>query len=222
MAIRERVGEILAALPRGTTLVAATKGRTVAEVMEAIEGGVTVVGENYIREAALKHAEIGPRAEWHIIGHVQRNKVKEALSFADMIETVDSLHLAAEIGRCAVRKGTVFPVLIEINSGREPQKAGVMPENAEALAAAVSCVPGVRVEGLMTMGPFLDDPEAVRPFFRETRRLFDALRALALPNTDMRRLSMGMSGTWRIAVEEGATLVRVGTSIFGPRPPAGT
>ncbi len=134
-----------------------------------------------------------------------------------MIETVDSLRLAEEIDRRCSKIEKVMPVLIEINSGREPQKAGVLPENAERLILEVSALEHVHVRGLMTMGPRFGDPELARPYFQETKRLFDQLARMSLKNVEMRILSMGMSNTYSIAIEEGANMVRIGTKIFGER-----
>ena len=217
MGIAGNVESILKELPAAVTLVVATKGRTADEVREAVAAGVTVIGENYVQEAAAKRSAVGRTAAWHCIGHLQRNKVREALDVFDAIQTVDSLRLAEKISREAGDREITARVLIEINSGREPNKSGVMPEDAGQLLRDVCALPGLRIEGLMTMGTFTDNPEAVRPCFALTRKLFEEFRALSLPNVAMKCLSMGMSDSWRAAVEEGATMVRIGTAIFGPR-----
>lgn len=215
--IHENVKTILAELPEGVELVAAAKTRTPQEVARAIAAGVRIIGQNYVQEAAAARAEIGGDVRWHFIGHLQKNKVKKAVDLFDLIETVDSLELAEEIdGRCG-RLEKVMPVLIEINSGREPQKFGVLPEDAERLCKQIAALPHIRIDGLMTMGPYSGDPEDARPYFVETRRIFESLRDLALPGVGMQRLSMGMTNSYRIAVEEGANMVRIGTRIFGPR-----
>ncbi len=216
--IRENVRKILAELPPGVLLVAAAKGRTPQEILEAIEAGVQIIGENYVQEAERAFAVIGRRARWHMIGHLQRNKAKKALEIFDMIETLDSVRLAEELEKHCARMDRVMPVLIEINSGREPQKSGVFPEDAEALLREVSRFPHLKVLGLMTMGPRFGDPEEARPYFQETKKLFDRLKTLNIPNVEMRYLSMGMSNTYKIALEEGANIVRIGTKIFGERP----
>nr|BAL57549.1 alanine racemase domain protein [uncultured Acetothermia bacterium]BAL58980.1 alanine racemase domain protein [Candidatus Acetothermum autotrophicum] len=216
--IRENVRKILAELPQGVLLVAAAKGRTPQEILEAIEAGVQIIGENYVQEAERAFAVIGRRAQWHMIGHLQRNKAKKALEIFDMIETLDSVRLAEELEKHCARMDRVMPVLIEINSGREPQKSGVFPEDAEALLREVSRFPHLKVLGLMTMGPRFGDPEEARPYFQETKKLFDQLKTLNIPNVEMRYLSMGMSNTYKIALEEGANIVRIGTKIFGERP----
>jgi pyridoxal phosphate enzyme (YggS family) len=217
MMIADNVKAILAELPPGVELVAAAKTRTPAEILEAIDAGVRTVGENYVQEAEKAFSVIGHKARWHFIGHLQTNKARKAVEIFDLIETVDSASLAREIGRRSAALGKTTPVLVEVNSGREPQKFGILPEDVETLVREIAVLPNVRVAGLMTMGPFEGDPEDSRPYFRETRKVWQALRALAVPGVDMRHLSMGMTNSWRVAVEEGANMVRIGTAIFGPR-----
>ena len=217
MSITANVKAILAGLPPGVGLVAAAKTRSAAEILEAIEAGVGIVGENYVQEAAAVFPAIGSRARWHLIGHLQTNKAKKAVEIFDLVETVDSIGLGRELDKRAAAAGKTMEILVDINSGREPQKTGVMPEDAEALVRALAALPRLRVLGLMTMGPFEGDPEDSRPYFRETRRVYESLKSSAVPGVEMRHLSMGMSHSWRAAVEEGATLVRLGTAIFGPR-----
>jgi pyridoxal phosphate enzyme (YggS family) len=200
--------------------VAAAKAREPREILEAIAAGVRTIGENYIQEAESAYHIVGNRVEWHFIGHLQKNKVKKAVAIFDMIETVDSLEIAREINSRCAQIGKTMPVLIEINSGREPQKSGVFPENAVALIAGIAGLPHVRIMGLMTMGPPVSLPEESRPFFRETKDLFDRLKALALPGVEMIYLSMGMTDSYRIALEEGANIIRLGNKIFGERNPA--
>ncbi len=216
-AIQDNVRRILAELPPGVELAAAAKTRTPAEIVEAIEAGVPIIGENYVQEAQTAREAVGPRALWSLIGHLQSNKAKKAVEIFDMIETVDSSDLARELDKRCAAIGKTLPVLLEINSGEEGQKAGVRPAEAEALLREVAAMPSLRVHGLMTMGPFEGDPEDSRPYFRTTRELFEAFRALALPGVEMKVLSMGMSHSYRVALQEGATRVRIGTAIFGPR-----
>ena len=218
MGITENVKAILADLPSGVELVAAAKTRGAGEILEAIEAGVGIIGENYVQEAAAVFPAVGRRARWHLIGHLQTNKAKRAVEIFDLIETVDSLPLGREIDKRAAAAGKTMDILIEVNSGREPQKAGVLPEGAEPLVRELAGLGHLRVLGVMTMGPFAGDPEDSRPYFRETRRVFDTLGRAAIPRVEIRLLSMGMSHSWRVAVEEGANLVRIGTAIFGPRP----
>ena len=152
-AITSNVKAVLAALPPGVELVAAAKTRTAAEILEAVEAGVRTVGENYVQEAAEVFPAIGHRVRWHFIGHLQTNKVKRAVEIFDLVETVDSLTLGREIDKRAAAAGRTVDVLVEVNSGREPQKAGVMPGDAEALIRSLAALPRLRVLGLMTMGP---------------------------------------------------------------------
>jgi len=217
-AIAENVRRLMAEMPPGVRLMAAAKGRRPEEVLEAVEAGISLIGENYVQEGAAARSVIGGRAEWHFIGHLQTNKVRAAVEVFDMIETVDSLRLAREVDRRAAEAGKVMPVLIEVNSAQEPQKFGVPAEQVAGLARELAGLEHIRLEGLMTMGRLASNPEESRPDFRETKRLFDELRSLALPRVHLAILSMGMSDTYQLAIEEGANLVRLGTLIFGPRP----
>jgi pyridoxal phosphate enzyme (YggS family) len=217
-AIADNVKALLAELPPGIELVAAAKTRTAAEILEAVDAGVRAIGQNYVQEAAAVLPAVGRRVRWHLIGHLQTNKARKAVEVFDLIETVDSIALGGAIDSRAAAAGRTMDILIEVNSGREPQKAGAMPEDAEALVRSLAALPRLRVLGLMTMGPFAGDPEDSRPPFRETRRVWDRLRAAGIPGVEMRYLSMGMSHSWRVAIEEGANIVRLGTAIFGPRP----
>jgi pyridoxal phosphate enzyme (YggS family) len=216
--IKENVRQILRELPPGVQLVAAAKARTPQEIREAIEAGIEIVGENYVQEALEAFSVIGRRVRWHFIGHLQKNKVKKAVEIFDMVETLDSLELAAEIDKRCGAIGKRMPVLIEINSGREAQKFGVLPEDAEGLIRSLARFKNMGVEGLMTMGPFTGDPETARPYFVETRKTFEELKKLQIAGVEMKSLSMGMTNSYRIAIEEGANMVRIGTRIFGPRP----
>ncbi len=215
--IRENVERILKELPTGVELVAAAKTRTPEEILEAAEAGVRIMGENYIQEAEQAFDAVGDRVRWHMIGHLQRNKVKKAMRIFDMIETVDSTRLAREIQKECAKADRNMPILIEINSGEEDQKAGVMPADAVDLVREISILDRVRIMGLMTMGPFTGDPEDARPCFQRTRAIFDEIRSMRLAGVTMNILSMGMSNSYRVAVEEGATMVRIGTAIFGER-----
>jgi len=215
--IEQNVRKILSQLPHGVQLVAAAKTRSPEEVLRAVEAGAKIIGENYVQEAEQAYQFVGDKAEWHFIGHLQKNKVKKAVSIFDMIETVDSLELAEEINKRCAQAGKVMPVLIEVNSGREKHKSGVLPEDAEQLVREISGLPHVKVRGLMTMGPLAGDPENSRPYFVETREIFESLKKLDLPNVEMRFLSMGMTNSYNIALEEGANMVRLGSRIFGER-----
>jgi len=216
-AIVGAVKRILETLPAGVTLVAAAKSRSVEEVRAAIRAGVTCVGHNYVQEAACMVPFITEPVRWHMIGHLQRNKAKRAVQLFDMIETLDSWRLAQEIERRCAAIDKVMPVLVEINSGREASKTGVLPEEVDELVWQVSELPHIRVQGLMSMGPRFGDPEDARPYFRATREAFERLAAANIPNVEMRYLSMGMSNSYRVAIEEGANMVRIGTLLFGQR-----
>jgi hypothetical protein len=216
--IRQNVERILRELPPGVQLVAAAKAQGPEAIREAIEGGAAVIGENYVQEAEAARRAISLPAAWHGIGHLQKNKVKKAVALFDMIETVDSLEIAQEIDRRCAQAGKVMPVLVEINSGRELQKSGVLPEDAERLVRAGAALPNIKVMGLMTVGPVTGRPEDARPGFALTRGLFEAIGRLNLPNVEMQYLSMGMSDSYRMAIEEGANIVRIGRLIFGERP----
>jgi len=215
--INQNVTRILKELPEGVQLVAAAKTRSPEEILQAVEAGVRIVGENYVQEAERAYRVVGNRVTWHFIGHLQRNKTKKAAGLFDMIETVDSVEIAAELDRRCAQLGKVMPILIEVNSGREKQKAGVLPEMTEQLAREISSLPHLKLLGLMTMGPRFGDPEDSRPYFVETRKIFEKLKKLNLPNVDMKYLSMGMTNSYKVAIEEGANIVRIGSKIFGER-----
>ena len=215
--IRDNVRQILSQIPKNVVVVAAAKTRNAKEILQAIDGGIRHIGENYLQESREVIQEIGNKASWHFIGHIQKNKVKYIVPIFDMIETVDSVGLAEMINAQAAKIGKTMPVLIEINCAEEPQKAGVLPGEAPELIETISKLKNIRVQGLMTMGPFLDDPEGLRPYFKNTRALFEQLGSEKIENVDMKHLSMGMSDSYLIAIEEGATMVRIGTRIFGER-----
>ena len=217
MTIKQNVKQILSELPEGVELVAAAKTRSPEEIREAGEAGVKIVGENYVQEAERAYEVIGNKAKWHFIGHLQKNKVKKAVKIFDMIETVDSIEIAEEIDKRCAQTGKIMPVLIEVNSGRESQKAGVLPEKVEQLVKKISALPNIRVKGLMTIGPQFGNPEDSRAYFVETRKIFEKIKKLNLPNVEMKYLSMGMTNSYEVALEEGANLVRIGTKIFGER-----
>jgi pyridoxal phosphate enzyme (YggS family) len=216
--IEDHVRQILASLPADVQLVAAAKTRTPDEIRAAIAGGVRIVGQNYVQEAKRVIETVGrDAADWHMIGHLQRNKARDAVRLFDLIQTVDSLRLAERIDAEARKAGRVMPVLIEVNSARESGKAGVLPEDAADLVAQVVKLPSIRVDGLMTMGPPTVKPEDLRPFFRLTRRLFDQMASPGTGSARMTTLSMGMSDSYGVAVEEGSNMIRIGTALFGQR-----
>ncbi|NQT56849.1 MAG: YggS family pyridoxal phosphate-dependent enzyme [Desulfobacteraceae bacterium] len=215
--IKENINKILEKLPEGVELVAAAKTRTPEEILEAVDAGITIIGENYVQEAEKAFQIIGNKVRWHMIGHLQSNKAKNAVKIFDMIETVDSIKLAKAIDKACQTIGKLMPVLIEINSGEESQKAGVLPKDTISLVTDISQFKNIKIMGLMTMGPFAGDPEDSRPYFQKTRKLFEEIKELNLPGVEMKYLSMGMSNSYKVALEEGTNLVRIGTNLFGER-----
>ncbi len=215
--IKESLAEIRNSLPADVELVAAAKTRTPEEVLAAIHAGIKIIGYNYVQEAEKMYQVVGNQVQWHMIGHLQRNKVKKAVKFFDMIETIDSWKIAESVDQNCTFEEKIMPVLIEINSGRESNKTGVLPEDVDELVWEISDLPQLRVMGLMTMGPRFGNPEDARPYFKITKAAFDRLREANIPNVEMRYLSMGMSNSYHIAVEEGANIVRIGTKLFGER-----
>ena len=216
--IKQNIAKLLAELPNGVEVVAAAKTRTPEEILEAVQMGIKIIGENYVKEAKRAHELVGKRAKWHFIGTLQKHNVRrKMLEMFDMIETVDSLEIAKEIDKKCAQIGKIMPVLIEINSGREPQKSGLFPEDVEQLIKEISRLRNIKVMGLMTMGPRFGNPEDSRPYFVETRRIFEKIKRLDLPDVEMRYLSMGMTNSYKVALEEGANIVRIGTKIFGER-----
>lgn len=197
-------------------LVAVTKNHEADEVREVLAAGAATLGENRVQEAAAKAALL-PSAQWHLIGHLQTNKVRQAVPLFSLIHSLDSERLALEVERSAARLGKRQDVLIQVNVAGEDTKSGVAPDGMMDLAELVSGLEHVRLCGLMTMAPYYEDAEQARPVFRELYRLFAGLKAAALPNTCVEWLSMGMTNDYSVAVEEGANLVRIGTAIFGPR-----
>jgi pyridoxal phosphate enzyme (YggS family) len=196
------------------TLVAVSKTVPVEAIREAVAAGATILGENRVQEAREKVEALGEAAEWHLIGHLQTNKAKLAVGLFDRIHSLDSIRLAHEIERHAGEAGRRVRCLVEVNVGGEEQKNGASESEVRPLLEAASRLPHILVEGLMAIPPFLSDPEAARPFFRRLRVLREELASdgFSLPD-----LSMGMTQDFEVAIEEGATLVRVGTAIFGPR-----
>ena len=215
--IKENAKQILNELPEEVELVVASKTRTPEEISEAVNAGIKIVGENYVQEALNAFKVIGAKVKWHFIGHLQKNKVKKAVEVFDTIQTVDSYDLAAEIDRRCAKISKVMSVLIEINSGKEKQKFGVLPEDAEALIKEISIFNNIKILGIMTMGPRFGNPEDSRPYFIETRKIFEKIKKLNLPGVEMKYLSMGMTNSYKIAIEEGANTVRIGSKIFGER-----
>ncbi|MBM4270687.1 MAG: YggS family pyridoxal phosphate-dependent enzyme [Deltaproteobacteria bacterium] len=199
-------------------LMAVTKTVDDERIMEAIEAGVDIIGESYVQEAKRKIEKMGKSVEWHMIGYLQSNKAKYAVRLFDMIHSVDRFDLAVEIDRRARAAGMVTSILIEVNISGEKTKSGIPYSEAMPLIRAVAPLEHLSIRGLMTMPPWFDDPEEARPYFVKLRALRDWVLEERIDHVEMRELSMGMSGDYQVAVEEGATIVRVGRHIFGERP----
>jgi len=203
--------------PAMVRLVAVSKTHPPAAVAAARAAGQTLFGESYVQEFLAKAAAVTDPVAWHFIGHLQSNKVKSLPGKVALIHSVDRLSLAEEISRQWGQHGLTAEILLEVNLGDEASKSGVSGAELELLLRRVAVLPHLAVRGLMTLPPYLDDPEAVRPYFRRLAELAGRLDALALPRVSMGELSMGMSHDFVVAIEEGATLVRIGTAIFGER-----
>ncbi len=199
-------------------LMAVTKTVDDARIIEAIEAGVDIMGENYIQEAKRKIESLGRSVHWHMIGHLQTNKAKIAAGLFEMIHSVDRIELATELDKRAATKGLSLDVLIEVNISGEETKNGVPLAGAVDLVHRVAALPNISIKGLMTMPPYFDDPEDARPFFRSLRELKETIASEKIPGVEMNELSMGMTGDYIVAIEEGATIVRIGRAIFGERP----
>jgi len=209
--------KIRKSISEDVVLVAAAKTRSLNQIIELIDAGATDIGQNYIQEAQNLYNKLGDRAKkvrWHMIGHLQRNKVKKAIDIFDIVQTLDSIRLAAEIDKRSRKINKIMPVLVEVNSGEEEQKSGVMPEEIESFIKKVSQFDNIQIVGLMTMGPQFGDPEDSRPYFIKTKKIFNRIKDLNLPNVNMQCLSMGMSNSYQVAIQEGSNMVRIGTAIF--------
>jgi hypothetical protein len=204
--------------PGDVKLVGVTKTVPIERIREGIEAGLDVLGENYVQEAVKKRAALADLSlTWHCIGHLQTNKAKTAVECFEWIETLDRESLAVELNRMAERAGIRIPVLIQVNIGGEESKSGVRSDDLLSFSKLVSGFDLLEVRGLMALPPFFDQPERARPYFRQMRELLDMLRQESLRPEGLAELSMGMSGDFEVAVEEGATLVRIGTALFGSR-----
>ncbi|MDO5775420.1 MAG: YggS family pyridoxal phosphate-dependent enzyme [Eubacteriales bacterium] len=203
--------------PSEVTLLAVSKTKPVEMIREAMAAGQRAFGENYVQEIEEKYAVLGDNADWHMIGHLQRNKVKYIIGKVSLIHSVDSLRLAEQIQKEAEKHSVTVRVLLEVNVANEESKWGFTPDETVEAVKAVAAMPNVHVCGLMTSAPITEDAESNRVYFRQLRKLFDDIKAMNIENVDMQVLSMGMTGDYTVAVEEGSTLVRVGTGIFGAR-----
>jgi pyridoxal phosphate enzyme (YggS family) len=226
--ITENYQKIRQEIPDYVTIVLAGKTKSAEEIKEVIDAGATDIGENYVQEAEKIKLELGKKSntvKWHMIGHLQKNKINKALPIFDVIQTIDSLEKARDINKRVERAGkSVIPVLIEINIGSEDSKAGIKPEEHEPFeeyidifVRDISEFGHLRVEGIMTMGPRFGNAENSRPFFRRTKNIFKKIIDLNIPNIDMKYLSMGMSNSYKVAIEEGSNMIRLGTVVFGKR-----
>jgi pyridoxal phosphate enzyme (YggS family) len=217
MNITANVKQLLAELGPEIQLVAAAKSRTPAEIYECVEAGVKIIGQNYLKDAQRAIPIIGSKASWHFIGRLQRNKIPSTVALFDVIETLDNLEIAALIDKECFSLGKVMPVLVAVNSGEEIQKTGVMLDKVVDFVKQASGLKNIRISGLMTMGPLLTEPEEYRPYFKKTWQVFEQVKAMDMPGIQMLYLSMGMTDSYRIAIEEGANVVRIGSKIFGSR-----
>jgi len=228
MSISTNYARIRREIPDYVTIVVSCKTRTAEEIREVIDAGATDIGENYVQEAGQMYSALkkdAAEARWHMIGSLQTNKINKAVRIFDVIQTVDSLAKAVAIDRRVEKAGKKrVPAYIEINIGSEFSKAGIKPSEHEPfdkyideLVRALSALEHIRLEGLMTMGPRFGNPEDVRPYFKRTKGIFEKIKTLHLPNVDMKYLSMGMTNSYRVAIEEGSNMVRIGSAIFGEK-----
>jgi pyridoxal phosphate enzyme (YggS family) len=218
--IRETITEAAAKAGRNAgdvKIMGVTKTVDDERIMEAIDSGITIMGENYVQEAKRKIEMMGHDCEWHMIGHLQSNKAKYAVRLFDMIHSIDRLSLAKELDKRAKGSGAIMKVLIEVNTGGEETKSGVPQDEAIDLVRAVSLLDNLSVQGLMTMPPWFDSPEDARPYFVKLRDLKNRIVDETIEGIEMGVLSMGMTDDYGVAVEEGATIVRIGRAIFGER-----
>jgi hypothetical protein len=218
--IQERISK--AALRAGRNpaeirLVAVSKTVSAENIQQAIAAGVTILGENYVQEARNKIARVGSQVAWHFIGHLQSNKARNAVDLFSMIHSVDRLSLAEALDKEANKQGKILPVLIQVNISGEESKSGIDPQGTLQLFQRIAGLKHLSIQGLMTMPPWFEDPEDARPYFITLRKLREKLSREKIPKVALRELSMGMSGDFEVAIEEGATLVRIGTALSGPR-----
>ena len=218
--VREKIAKAASKVgrnPQDIQLVAVSKTVDIKRIQQAIEVGATILGENYIQEARKKIEEIGQGVRWDFIGHLQSNKVKYAVDLFEMIHSVDRLSLAQEINKAAEKKKEEVRILVQVNISGEEAKSGIDPGGVISLVREIASLPNLSLEGLMTMPPYFDAPEEARPYFTSLRELRDKILKESIGGISLKELSMGMSGDFEVAIEEGSTLVRVGTAIFGER-----
>jgi len=222
MNVRDNYIKVRKEIPSYVKIVLAAKTRATEEIEEAISAGAVIIGENYIQEAVKAYNDLGRKAgkiKWHFIGKLQKNKINKALKIFDTVQTIDSYEIARVLNRRAEGLNKTLAVFIEINIGNEITKQGVNPdyETVKELAIEISQLKYLKLEGLMTMGPLSGNPESVRPYFKMAKDIFERIKKLQLPNVRMKYLSMGMSNSYRAAIDEGANIVRLGTAVFGKR-----
>ena len=198
-------------------MIAVTKNFSAELIQEAVDNGIVFLGENRVQEAKSKVDLVKGNIEWHLIGHLQRNKVKTAIDIFTMIQSLDSWRLAEEIQKRAQQADKVIDVLVQVNIGSEETKYGIDPDDTEVFIEKVATLPNLKVRGLMAIAPFKENPEDVRAYFRHLREIFQSIKEKSIENVSMEYLSMGMSNDFEVAIEEGANMVRIGTGIFGTR-----
>lgn len=204
--------------PNGILLVAVSKAVDAERIRTAVAAGVPALGENRVQEARQKIEALGRPIPWHLVGTLQTNKAKDAVLLFDLIHSLDRVELGRELDRRARAAGKIMDVLVQVNIAGAATRAGVLPDHLKDAMDAFARLPGIRVRGLMTMPPLAEDPEASRPWFRQLRELAALVRGWGFEGVEMTHLSMGMSADFEAAIEEGATIVRIGTALFGPRP----
>ena len=200
--------------PEEITLVAVTKGVDPYKISEASIYGIKDIGENRVQEALKKRLSVMPGIKWHMVGHLQTNKVRDAVDMFGLIHSLDSAELARRIDKEAGKKGKMLDVLVQVNASGEESKYGVKPEDVTNFLREISALENISVKGLMTITPLADDPETVRPYLRKLREISESVKSEAIPNIEMRYLSMGMSQDYQVAIEEGANMIRIGTALF--------
>ncbi len=215
--IKENIKKILISTDNNISIVAATKTRSVDEIKQAVAAGIKIIGENYVQEAKKKYESLKGLTQIHLIGHLQKNKVRKAVEIFDMIQTLDSYELAQTIDAESARINKIMPVLIEINSARELQKNGVFGEDLEQFVSNLLEFKNIELMGIMTMGPLDENLENLRKIFKITKNYFDMIAKVYSGLNSWRYLSMGMSNSYNVAIEEGANMIRPGTIIFGER-----
>jgi len=204
--------------PREITVVAVTKTRTPAEIEAALRSGIHIVGENRIQEADAKKGQVKAAAQWHLIGHLQTNKAKKAVELFDLVQSVDSLRIATALDKRSAQAGRILDILLQVNTSGISHQAGTSPEALEELVGQIAGLSHLRIRGLMTIGALSTDESLVRSCFARLRQLRDQILAASMDGVEMKYLSMGMSGDFELAIAEGANLLRLGTTLFGPRP----